>query len=100
MQVLEKKNSGLDLFDHFVQRRDWVASGRIPGPWQLNRSARGDKPGGTTPLVDALLPALTDLAHDPLNARLFRRDNVDQRVARANQRFEFLGEFRGHRARV
>ena len=89
MKILEDEQCRLDLLDHLVQRGERILGGGAAVFLGLDRSAGGDDAGAAAPLVDFFMPPPRDLHRQILHAHLLARDDVQNRITRADQGFEF-----------
>lgn len=104
MQVLEEENGRIDLFDDLIERGEGIARGggavflELDGGAAGTTGAGGKQAGGAAPFVNGFLAALGDLKEKLVNALFLRGNDVNDGVARADERLEFLGKLSGHSA--
>ena len=95
MEVFEDEDGGLDLFDDLVQRGQGVFGRGVAVLLGLDGSADGDDAGAVAPLEGFLLALLGDLLHHVLHPHLLARNDVEDRIARPDEGFEFGLEVHG-----
>ena len=95
MKILEQKNRRLDLFDDLVQRRQRILGGGVAAFLRLNGRAGGHDAVAERPLENFFLPLGGDFNDEILHAHFLAGDDVEDRVARADERFDFSLKIHG-----
>jgi hypothetical protein len=89
MKILEDENRGLDLLDHLVQGRERIFGGGVAVLLGLEGGAGRNDADAETPHEHFLLPPLGDAEDGVLHTHFLAGDNVEDRVARADQGLNF-----------
>ena len=95
VEIFEDEQGRLDLLDDHVQGVERVARGGVALFLGLDGSARGHQAGAAAPLEDLLLPFAADFENEVLDAQLLAGDDIENRVARADEGLELGLEVHG-----
>ena len=88
MKILKHEDGRLDLFNDVIQCCERLLGGGVTILLGLNGSSSGHDAGAVTPLENFLLSLARDVSDDFLNPQLFTRDDVKNRIPRADQRLD------------
>jgi len=89
VEILENEDGRLHLLNHLIQGCERFLGDGIPVFLRLDGGAGGHDAGAVSPFINFLLPFPGDLNDHVLHAHFFARNDIEDRVARSDQGFEF-----------